>query len=229
MTSDAAPRVLRVDPEAPDAAAIAEAVAALAAGALVAFPTDTLYALAVDPFRPGALERVFAAKGRDAAKAVSLLVADAGMAARLASGLPPFVRALMERFWPGPLTLILPPAPGLPAALVPPGGGIGLRAPRGALVQAVLRALGGPVVGTSANRAGGPDPSDAATVLREVGGHLALLLDGGPAPVGAPSTVLDCTIHPPRILRAGAVPPAAVRAVLPDVVLREGSPEPRKS
>ncbi len=201
----------------------AEMIASLRAGGVVIFPTDTLYGLGVDPCSEKGLNRLFAAKGRDAAKAVSLLVADAGMAARLASGLPPFVRALMERFWPGPLTLILPPAPGLPAALAPPGGGIGLRAPRGTLVQAVLRALGGPVVGTSANRTGGPDPSDAATVLREVGGHLALLLDGGPAPIGAPSTVLDCTIHPPRILRAGALPPAAVRAVL-----REGSPEPRK-
>ena len=222
------PRVVAVDPAAPDPAAVAAAVGALGAGALVAFPTDTLYALAADPFRAGALARVFAAKGRDAAKAVSLLVIDAGMALRLVSRLPPFVPALMERFWPGPLTLILPPAAGLPAALVPPGGGIGLRAPGGRLSQAILRGLGGPVVGTSANRAGGPDPADADTVLREVGPHLALLLDGGQTPVGAPSTVLDCLSSPPRLLRVGAVSPAAIRDVVSVLLPEEGSPDPCK-
>lgn len=221
-------RVIRVNPDSPDSAAVAEAVEALKAGALVAFPTDTLYALAADPFRAGALERVFAAKGRDAAKVVSVLVTDVAMAAALTRAIPTFARALMDQFWPGPLTLILPPAPGLPSALVPQGGGIGVRAPQSSVAQAVLRRLGGPVVGTSANRAGGPHPSDAAMVLREVGAHLALLLDGGPTPVGAPSTVMDCTAEPPRILRAGAISLEAVRAILPLVSLHEDHPEPRK-
>jgi L-threonylcarbamoyladenylate synthase len=172
---------------------------------------------------------VFAAKGRHPAKAVSLLVADVPMALPLTAGLPPSARALMEAFWPGPLTLILPPAQGLPSALVPPGGGIGLRAPRAAVAQAVLRALGGPVVGTSANRAGGPDPVDAATVLREVGRHLRLLLDAGPTAVGVASTVLDCTIEPPRLLRLGAVPLAALQAVLPNAGPWGNPPDPRKS
>ena len=208
-----------VDPAAPEAAAVAAAVASLRGGGLVAFPTDTLYALAADPFQPRALERVFRAKGRVAAKAISLLVADEAMARQLAARIPPPARALMERFWPGALTLILPPRPGLPEALVPPGGGIGLRAPKGALPRAILDGMGGPVVGTSANPAGGPEPRDAATVLRGVGAHLALLLDGGPTTLGKPSTVLDCTVHPPRILRAGAVTLAAIQAILPGVTI----------
>lgn len=222
------PRILRVDAGAPDPGAVAEAAAALRAGDLVAFPTDTLYALAADPFVPGALTRVFAAKGRDAAKAVSLLVAGAPMAASLVPALPQPARALMDRFWPGPLTLVVPAVAGLPRGLVPPEGGIGLRAPAGALAQALLWAVGGPVVGTSANRAGGPDPREADTVLREVGPHLALLLDGGPTPVGAASTVIDCLHHPPRLLRAGAVPLAAIRALLPEVVLPGDPADPRK-
>ncbi len=221
------PRVVPVDPSAPDPAAVGEAVAVLRAGGLVAFATDTLYALAADPFQPGALGRVFGTKGREAGKAVSLLVADEAMAARLTSHVPPAARALMDRFWPGALTLILPAVAGLPPGLVPSGGGIGLRAPHAIVARAILAALGGPVVGTSANRAGGPEPRDAATVLREVGSHLALLLDGGPTPVGAPSTVVDCTVHPPTMVRAGAVPLAALHAILPEMVAA-GSPEPRK-
>jgi L-threonylcarbamoyladenylate synthase len=208
---------MRVDASAPAPAAVVEALAALRAGALVAFPTDTVYALAADPFRPHALDRIFQAKGRKPAKVVSLLVADGAMARRVVAEIPPPARAVMERFWPGAITLILPPRPGLPQALVPPGGGIGLRAPAGALPRAILEGLGGPVVGTSANVAGGPEPRDAVTVLRGVGGHLALLLDGGPTPLGMPSTVLDCTMHPARILRMGAVPLAAIQSILPEV------------
>lgn len=223
------PRIVPVDPAAPDPAAVAEAVEALRRGALVAFPTDTLYALGADPFRPGALQSVFAAKGREAARAVSLLLADAAMAAPLASAVSPVARALMQRFWPGPLTLIVHAAAGLPAGLVPPGGGIGLRAPRNAVARALLEAYGGPLVGTSANRAGGPDPRDAAAVLQAVGRYLALLLDGGPTALGAPSSVVDCTADPPRLLRAGALPLAALQAVVPGLVAQGPRFEARKS
>ncbi len=192
-------------------------MAALRAGALVGFPTDTLYALGADPFQPAALARVFEAKGREGAKAVSLLVTDAAMAARLASEIPPAARLLMEHFWPGGLTLVLPPRPDLPQGLVPPGGGIGVRAPRGAVARALLHEMGGPVVGTSANRAGGPDPRDAVMVWQVLAPHLALILDGGPTSVGLPSTVIDCTAHSPTILRPGAIPLAAIRTILPDV------------
>ncbi len=219
---------MAVDAAAADAGVVAEAAEVLRTGALVAFPTDTLYALAADPFHPGALDRVFAAKGRGAAKAVSLLLADPTLAVPLAVALPAAARALMDRFWPGPLTLVVPAAAGMPPGLVPPGGGIGLRVPRGTLARSILRAFGGPVVGTSANRAGGLEPRDAATVLQEVGQHLALLLDGGPTPVGVPSTVVDCTGQPPRVLRVGALSLSALQAILPDIVPGPAAAEPRK-
>lgn len=212
-----------MDPAAPDPAVVAAAVGALQSGGLVGFPTDTLYALGADPFRPGALERVFAAKGREATKAVSLLLADAGMVGPLAAPLPRAARDLMERFWPGPLTIIVRTKGGLPPGLAS-GGGIGLRVPRSSVARSLLDAYGGPLVGTSANRAGGPDPKDAETVLREVGHFLALLLDGGPTSLGAPSSVVDCTVDPPRLLRAGALPLAALQVVIP--ALHAGAPPP---
>ncbi|HEY7677395.1 MAG TPA: L-threonylcarbamoyladenylate synthase [Candidatus Methylomirabilis sp.] len=217
-----------VDPETPDPAALAEAVGALRSGGLVAFPTETLYALGADPFHPGALERVFAAKGREAAKAVSLLLARAGMVDSLAAPLPPLARDLMERFWPGPLTLIVRAIGGLPPGLAASGGGIGLRVPRNAVALALLGAFGGPLVGTSANRAGGPDPRDAGAVLRQVGPSLALLLDGGLTPIGSPSSVVDCTEDPPRLLRAGALPLAVLQAVVPSLVASVAPPKARK-
>ena len=223
------PRIVAVDREAPDPAIVAEAAEVLRAGALVAFPTDTLYALAADPFRPGALERVFAAKGRDAAKVVSLLLADAAMAPPLIAALLSAARTLIDRFWPGPLTIVLPASAGMPPALVPPGGGIGLRVPRDILARSILRTFGGPLVGTSANRAGGPEPRDAGDVLSQVGSHLALLLDGGRTPAGIPSTVVDCTVRPPRLLRAGALPPEAIREVLPELSGRRSARRSRKS
>jgi L-threonylcarbamoyladenylate synthase len=207
---------------------VAEAVVALRSGALVAFPTDTLYALGADPFRPGALERVFAAKGRATAKAVSLLLADAGMVGSLAAPAPRAARDLMERFWPGPLTIIVRATEGLPPGLASSGGGIGLRVPQDAVARVLLGAFGGPLVGTSANRAGGPDPRDAGVVLQQVGRSLALLLDGGPTPLGAPSSVVDCTSDPPRLLRAGALPLAALQAVVPSLVSLVAPPEARK-
>ena len=215
MRLEGAPRILPVNAEAPDPAAVTAAAAALGRGELVAFPTDTLYALAADPFRPAALDRVYAAKGRTEAKVVSLLVTGPAMAARLAEVVPPAARAFMARFWPGPLTIIVPAAPGLPEGLVSEEGGVGLRAPGGALARAILDAVGGPLVGTSANRTGGSEPRDAATALEAVGPALALLLDGGPTPLGAPSSVVDCLTVPPRILRAGAVAPAELAAAWP--------------
>ena len=204
-----------MDPAAPDPAVVAAAVGALQSGGLVGFPTDTLYALGADPFRPGALERVFAAKGREAAKAVSLLLAEAGMVGSLAGPLPRAARELMKRFWPGPLTIIVRAMGGLPPGLASPDGGIGLRVPGDAVARSLLVAFGGPLVGTSANRAGGPDPRDAGTVLQQVGDCLTLLLDGGPTPLGAPSSVVDCTADPPRLLRAGALSLAVLQAVVP--------------
>lgn len=202
--------VRKIDPRAPQAEVIQEACARLREGLAVAFPTDTLYALGADALNPEAIERVYAAKGRSAGKAVSLLVAGQEMAAAAAREIPASAAALMARFWPGALTIVLPASERLPEALIVGRGTVGLRMPRSAVALALLGGLGHPITGTSANRSGGPDPLEAAAVQKALGRHVALILDGGRVPFGIPSTVVDCTATPPKILREGAVPAAQV-------------------
>lgn len=203
-----------VDPKAPQAVVIGQAVAVLRRGGLVAFPTDTLYALGADALAAAAVERVLTVKGRARGKPLSVLVpsveAIASLDISLAEGVPEALRA----FWPGPLTVVVKASAQFPTALTAATGTVGLRVPGGPVAQALLAAFGGPVIGTSANKSGGPDPGDARTVQRAIGGQIDLLLDGGRVALGVPSTVLDCTAVPARVLREGAVPRAALAAVI---------------
>ena len=192
-------------PGAPSASAVARAVLVLRNGGLVAFPTDTLYALGADASSPQAIRRVFAAKGRSLTSPIPLLVADLTMATRLAGELPEAAVRLAERYWPGPLTLVVP-APRTICTLLTAGTGrIGLRVPDAAVALALIRHFGGPVTGTSANRSGGRDPLDAQEVLRQLGDQVDLVLDGGPLAGKSPSTVVDVTMSPPVVARQGPV------------------------
>jgi L-threonylcarbamoyladenylate synthase len=192
----------------------AAAIEVLRAGGLVAMPTDTVYGVGVALDAEDGLERLFAAKDRPLDRAIVLLVADLGQAASVGV-LSPTARILAERFWPGGLTLVLAQAPGvrLPAVLTGGAATIGVRLPDHESPRALARALG-PLPVTSANLSGRPDASDAAEVLAQLGERIDLVLDGGPARGGVPSTVVDCSGELPRILRAGATDPAEVAAVL---------------
>jgi L-threonylcarbamoyladenylate synthase len=197
-------RVLSVDALTPQADIIRQAGEALKLGGLVAFPTDTLYALGANALDAEAVERVFTIKGRHHGKPLSVLVNSVEAAARLGE-LPDGVGVLMESFWPGPLTVVVRAAGTLPAVLTAATGTVGLRMPAGPVAQALLAAFGGPIIGTSANKTGGPDPAEAKTVQRAIGGQIDLILDGGRVALGVPSTVIDCTQVPARVLREGAV------------------------
>jgi L-threonylcarbamoyladenylate synthase len=205
---------LAVDPKSPQPQVIAQAGEALRRGGLVAFPTDTLYALGADALQLRAVERVLAVKGRSHGKPLSILVASPDAALALVGEVPAAVRELMRTFWPGALTIVVKAPGNLPAPLVATGT-IGLRMPAGPVALAVLAAAGGPVIGTSANKSGGADPADAKTVQRAIGGQIELILDAGRVALGVPSTVLDCTAQPARILREGAVTAAALRSHIP--------------
>ena len=195
-------------------AARAEAVARMRAGEIVALPTDTVYGIAADLALPAAIERLFAAKRRPPDKAVALLLADAAQAEVLGI-VGPAARVLAARFWPGGLTLVLPrrPEARLPDVLAAGAPTVGLRVPDHPAPRALAAALG-PLPTTSANLSGQTDARDAAEVAATLGGAVALVIDGGPIRGGPGSTVVDCSVERPRVLRSGAIPPARIAAEL---------------
>jgi L-threonylcarbamoyladenylate synthase len=197
-----------------DLAGRAAAVAVLRAGGIVGMPTDTVYGVGVALDAPDGLARLFAAKDRPLDKAIVLLVADIGQAATVGI-LTPAARALADRFWPGGLTLVLAQVPGaaLPAELTGGATTIGVRIPDHDCPRALSRELG-PLPVTSANLSGQPAAADAPGVLAQLGERVDLILDGGPARGGVPSTVVDCSGETPRILRAGAIVATDLSAAL---------------
>ena len=206
--------LIAVNQKTPQPEVIQQAVETLRRGGLLAFPTDTLYALGADALALEAIERVLTTKGRHHGKPLSVLVATVAAAEGLISQLSDGVRILMQTFWPGPLTIVVKASAKLPSALVGATGTIGLRIPGGVGAQAVLAAFGGPIIGTSANKTGGADPADAKSVQRAIGGQIDLILDGGRVSLGVPSTVIDCTALPARILREGAIPRKKLAAAI---------------
>ena len=201
---------------------IAAAASALRSGALLGLPTETVYGLAADADNDAAVAQIFAAKGRPSDHPLIVHVADAAGIAHFASAVPAFAQALVDAFWPGPLTLILPRLPGVASAATGGQDSVGLRCPAHPVAQAVLRAcastdpaLGGaPVWGVaapSANRFGRVSPTTAAHVQAELGDAL-LVLDGGACAVGIESTIVDCTRGVPVLLRPGAITRADIEA-----------------
>jgi L-threonylcarbamoyladenylate synthase len=176
---------------------------------VIAYPTDTFYGLGADPRDPEAVKKVFAIKDRKAGQPVLLLLHDRGEVTAWASAVTPSAERLMDRFWPGPLTLVFPAAPHVLPELTGGSGTIGLRVPGNELTRDLLRHLGTALTGTSANRSGGRDPRTVKEVMREVGDRVDLVLDGGATTGDRPSTVVDVTVEPPRIIRQGNIDIAA--------------------
>ena len=196
-----------------DPAAPAAAARAIAAGGVIAFPTDTVYGVGVDLWQPTAVARLYALKGRPQEKALPVLLADTAEWTRVACDAPEAALRLMRAFWPGALTIVLPRRPDVPDALAPLAATSALRVPAHELLRRVL-ARTGPLATSSANRSGEPPASDAASVRVALGAGLALLLDGDALPPSAPSTVVDASGHQPTILRHGAIPDDAIWRVI---------------
>ena len=182
-----------------------QAAQVLRAGGLVAFPTETFYGLGANGLDAAAARRVFAAKGRPASMPLLLLVDSRAMAAVVATAIPAHAAELMDRHWPGALSLVLPASPSVPGEVTAGTGTVGVRVSAHPVARALVRALGEPVTAPSANPTGGSPPVTAEQVLAHFEGVIELVLDAGPTPGGAPSTVLDVTVNPPRLLRQGAV------------------------
>ena len=181
-------------------------------GGLVAYPTDTVYGLAVDPTNVEAVGKLSEAKNRDPSQPMPHLIANVGILPAVVSEVPDTARDLMRAFWPGGLTIILHKAQNYASAAT--DDTIGLRVPDHPVPRALSSLLGGPITGTSANIAGGPEPLSADDVHQALGEAVDLIIDGGPCPGDRPSTVIDCTSEPPRILRTGAVSIEEIERVL---------------
>ena len=206
--------VLEVDPERPDAAAISRAATCLRSGGLVAFPTETVYGLGVHALDPVAVRRLFSAKGRPANDPLIVHVPSLAEARQLVAAVPAAASVLAERFWPGPLTLVLPKTPAVPDEATAGLPSVAIRVPSHAVAQALLRASGIPIAAPSANLFSRPSPTRAAHVVADLDGRIDMVIDGGPTPVGVESTVVDLTGPLPRVLRPGGVSLEALAAVL---------------
>jgi L-threonylcarbamoyladenylate synthase len=195
-----------------DPTQLAQAAEILRNGGLVAYPTDTVYGLAADPTNAEAVQKLAEAKKRDPNQPMPHLVANLDMVEAVTLEIPPSAAKLAAGFWPGGITIVLDKAQSYASKAT--GATIGLRVPDHAVPRELSRRLGGPITGTSANVAGGPEPLSADDVRRVLGDSVDLLIDGGPCPGDRPSTVIDCTVEPPKILRLGAVSREEIERVL---------------
>lgn len=209
-------RVVRA--EEPDV--IEQALTVWQAGGLVVFPTDTVYGLSALPASTEALRRMWQIKGRGDGAFIALLLADLEELPRFAT-LPEVVQPLAQRFWPGPVTLMLPRTGAVPPE-IGEGPRVGIRVPALPLARTLIRAAGGALAVTSANLPGHPAARNAQEVLAQLGSEVDLVIDGGWVSIGSASTVVDCTRWPPVVVREGPISEADIRGVL-GLIRREGS------
>ncbi|VAW42067.1 Threonylcarbamoyl-AMP synthase [hydrothermal vent metagenome] len=185
--------------------AVKEAAAIILEGGIVAFPTETYYGLAVDPFNRQALDRLFALKQRSLSKPVLTIIENQAQLSTITTGIPPRFNPLMARFWPGPLTLIFDARSELPARITAASGTIGARISSHSLAHALVKAVGRPITATSANISGQPPALDAARLRAIFGRGLDYILDGGLTPGGQGSTIIGCQGDELRLLRPGVI------------------------
>ncbi len=199
------PHIHPVDPTAPDRALLARAASLLQRGQLVAFPTETVYGLGANALDPDAVERIYEAKGRPEHNPLIVHVADAASAQRLVTTWPESAERLTRRWWPGPLTIVLPKAMGIPSQVTAGLSTVALRVPAHPVALALLKACGFPLAAPSANRSGEVSPTTAAHVARGLGDRVPMILDGGSTSVGIESTVVNLSGERPVLLRPGMI------------------------
>ncbi|NPV69739.1 MAG: threonylcarbamoyl-AMP synthase [Firmicutes bacterium] len=214
--------LFKVDPESPDERVLARAAAILAEGGLVAFPTETVYGLGADATSDRAVARIFEAKGRPQDNPLIVHVSTRDAVPRLAREISPIAESLMDRFWPGPLTLVVRKSTVVAGRVSPGLDTVGIRMPAHRVALRLIGLAGVPVAAPSANASGRPSPTTAAHVMQDLGGRIEAVVDGGPCGVGVESTVLDVTVTPPIILRPGGVTKEEIEDVLGAVVVDRG-------
>jgi L-threonylcarbamoyladenylate synthase len=214
-------RIAKLDASRPEEAVLTEAAAILRAGGIVAFPTETVYGLGADAFDAHAVNRIFEVKGRPPNNPLIVHIAEREAVGEVAGSWPDAAERLSQRFWPGPLTLVVNRNPALPSIVTAGGPTVAVRMSSHPVASGLIRAAGFPIAAPSANRSGEISPTTAEHVLRSLGGRIDLILDAGPTQVGLESTVLDVSQSPPRLLRPGHVSRAEIEALIGTIVWSE--------
>lgn len=207
-------RRLTIEHAAPDPAVLAEAIAVLRQGGVVAYPTDTVYGLAVDALRPEAITRLYAVKGRPESKALPVIIGALAQLETLVRDVSPQAQALIAAFWPGPLTLLLWPQAHVPPVLLGASDRIGVRWPASPISQALAAGLGRAITASSANRSGEPVALSGAEAMAQLAPAVDLVLDAGTVTSPEVSTILDVTVQPPCLYRPGKIALPALEGVL---------------
>ena len=207
-------RVVAIDPLTPDRTAIAEAASIIQTAQLVAFPTETVYGLGADGLNPTALGQIYAVKGRPSDNPLILHIASPDQLPVVAAHVPTIAHCLIQAFWPGPLTLILPKTSRVPDLATAGLTTVAVRMPAHPVALALITAAETPLAAPSANRSGLPSPTTAQHVFDDLYGRIPLILDAGPTRIGLESTVLDVTCTPPVILRPGGITQEAIEALI---------------
>jgi L-threonylcarbamoyladenylate synthase len=213
-----ASRIMAIDLQRPDPDVLRRAARILRSGGVIVYPTETLYGIGADASSEVAVQKVVAVKRRTEEKPILVLVHSPGAAAPLVRNVLPAAERLIAAFWPGPLTLVFSAAAGVPAGITRGRGTIGIRVPSGLLCRRLAEEAGVPLTSTSANLSGREIPETVAQMRTALGGGVDLFLDAGVLPPSLPSTVVDVSVDPPIVLRAGALPVSRLRVVVPQLV-----------
>ena|SRR3989338_7015361 len=207
--------IIKVNPKNPERKIIKLAADIMRRGGIVAFPTETVYGLGADPFNARAVRKLFRAKNRRADKPVSILVCNDSDVKRIAVTIPKSARVLIDEFFPGALTVILKKKKEFSDILTGGKNTIGIRMPDSKIARALIKEFGGPIAATSANISGSnKEATSALSVVKELNGKVPLVLDGGKSKVGVPSTVIDFTGQPPKIIRAGGISRSRIEKII---------------
>lgn len=221
MVSKRGTKVIRISRR-EDLSALEEAAGVIKSGGLVAFPTETVYGLGANALDGEAIRRIFAAKGRPADNPLIVHIAREGDLGPLVTQVPAPARPLLARFWPGPLTLVLPKKPHIPAETTAGLDTVAIRMPAHPIALALIHLAGVPIAAPSANLSGKPSPTTAQHVLADLEGRVDIIIDGGPTDVGVESTVLDVTRKPPLLLRPGGITLEELLEFIPTIQLDPG-------
>lgn len=207
--------VIKIDPMKPDEEVIAQASLLLKEGEAIAFPTETVYGLGSSAFSKQGIKALYAIKNRPKNKAIPVMISNLGMLDFLVEEIPSSAKALMENFWPGPLTIIFPAKRSLSSPLLGGGSTVAIRYPDHPVPIYLMQKLQQPLAVTSANLSGNPAPKTAPEALTDIEGRIPLLIDGGRSPLSGESTIVDCTQNKIRIVRAGALSTERIQTAIP--------------